>query len=80
MILMPAIPALPGMGTNTKGLRNHSDRDVVAAAVEELVVRYQGRLIRVLENIVRSRDRDEELAQDVFLRVYRARKTYAPNA
>jgi cytochrome c oxidase cbb3-type subunit 3 len=36
MILMPAIPALPGMGTNTKGLRNHSDRDLVAAAVVEL--------------------------------------------
>jgi cytochrome c oxidase cbb3-type subunit 3 len=36
MILMPAIPALPGMGTNTKGLRNHSDRDLVAAAGVEL--------------------------------------------
>lgn len=55
-------------------------RDDNAAAFEELVVRYQGRLIRVLENIVRSRDRAEELAQDVFLRIYRARKNYAPNA
>lgn len=36
MVMMPAIPALPGMGTNTKGVRNHSDRDLVAAAVTEL--------------------------------------------
>ena len=36
MIFMPAIPALPGMGTNTTGLRNHSDRDLVAAAVADL--------------------------------------------
>ncbi|MBR9808593.1 MAG: cytochrome-c oxidase, cbb3-type subunit III [Alphaproteobacteria bacterium] len=36
MIMMPAIPALPGMGTNTPGLRNQSDRDNVAVAVQEL--------------------------------------------
>lgn len=36
MIFMPALPALPGMGTNTPGVRNHSDRDLVAAAVAEL--------------------------------------------
>lgn len=36
MIFMPAIPALPGMGTNTPGIRNHSDRDNVAVAVQTL--------------------------------------------
>ncbi|MEL6663195.1 MAG: cytochrome-c oxidase, cbb3-type subunit III [Pseudomonadota bacterium] len=36
MIFMPAIPALPGLGTNTPGIRGHSDRDNVAAAVNEL--------------------------------------------
>ncbi|MEM7328382.1 MAG: cytochrome-c oxidase, cbb3-type subunit III [Pseudomonadota bacterium] len=36
MILMPAIPALPGLGTNTAGLRNHSDRDLVAEAMQDL--------------------------------------------
>ncbi|MBC8871246.1 MAG: sigma-70 family RNA polymerase sigma factor [Planctomycetes bacterium] len=55
-------------------------RDDNAAAFEELVVRYQARLITVLQNVVRSRDKAEELAQDVFLRVFRARKSYAPNA
>jgi RNA polymerase sigma-70 factor, ECF subfamily len=55
-------------------------RDDNAAAFEELVLRYQGRLITVLQNLVQNRDRAEELAQDVFLRVYRARKTYLPDA
>ena len=36
MIFMPAIPALPGLGTNTTGIRNHSDRDLVAEAVQDL--------------------------------------------
>lgn len=36
MILMPALPALPGMGTNTKGIRGHSDRAEVALAMQEL--------------------------------------------
>lgn len=36
MVLMPAIPALPGMGTNTPGLRGHSDRVLVSEAVAEL--------------------------------------------
>jgi RNA polymerase sigma-70 factor (ECF subfamily) len=45
-----------------------------------MVVRYQARLITVLEHLVRERQLAEDLAQEVFLRVYRARKTYAPSA
>ena len=48
-------------------------RDGSAAAFEELVLRYQGRLLTVLEHLVRDRDRAEDLAQEVFLRVFRAR-------
>ena len=55
-------------------------RDGNAAAFEELVLRYQGRLLRVLEHVVGSRDQAEDLAQDVFLRVYRARKNYEAGA
>lgn len=51
-----------------------------AAAFEELVQRYQGRLISVLEQLVHQRDVAEDLAQEVFLRVFRARKTYEPGA
>jgi len=51
-----------------------------AGAFEELVLRYQGRLVSLLEHMVGSRDQAEDLAQEVFLRVYRARKTYVPGA
>jgi RNA polymerase sigma-70 factor (ECF subfamily) len=51
-----------------------------AVAFEELVSRYQGRLLTVLENLVSNREQAEDLAQDVFLRVFRARATYEPGA
>lgn len=51
-----------------------------AAAFEELVARYQDRLIHIFEHLVPNRAMGEELAQEVFLRVYRARKTYTPEA
>ncbi|MEZ6119034.1 MAG: sigma-70 family RNA polymerase sigma factor [Pirellulaceae bacterium] len=51
-----------------------------AAAFEELVRRYQNRLLHVLRNLVGSQQQAEDLAQDVFLRVYRARKNYEPTA
>jgi RNA polymerase sigma-70 factor (ECF subfamily) len=55
-------------------------RDDSAPAFEELVLRYQGRLVTVLEHLVGSRDQAEDLAQEVFLRVYRARKSYVAGA
>ena len=55
-------------------------RDDSAAAFEELVVRYQARLVRVLEHLVGSRELAEDLTQEVFLRVFRARKQYAAGA
>jgi RNA polymerase sigma-70 factor, ECF subfamily len=55
-------------------------RDDNAAAFEELVARYQRRLVTVLEHLVADRDQAEDLAQDVFLRVYRARKNYQAGA
>ena len=55
-------------------------RDDSAAAFEELVSRYQGRLAMVLEHLVGSRDQAEDLTQEVFLRVYRARKNYEAGA
>ena len=55
-------------------------RDGNAAAFEELVLRYQGRLLTVLRHLVGSREQAEDLAQEVFLRVYRARESYQPEA
>jgi len=51
-----------------------------AAAFEELMLRYQSRVVTILEHLVGRRDMAEDLAQDVFLRVYRARKRYTPGA
>ena len=55
-------------------------RDGNAAAFEELVLRYQSRLLTVLRHQVGSHEQAEDLAQDVFLRVYRARENYVPGA
>lgn len=55
-------------------------RDDDAAAFEELVLRYQNRVVGIMEHLVRRREQAEDLAQEVFLRVYRARKNYQPNA
>ena len=49
-----------------------------AYAFEELMRRYQNRVVAVLTHLVGRRDMAEDLAQDVFLRVYRARKRYVP--
>lgn len=51
-----------------------------AAAFEELVLRYQNRLVTVLEHLVGRRELAEDLAQETFLRVYRARKSYVPGS
>jgi RNA polymerase sigma-70 factor (ECF subfamily) len=51
-----------------------------AAAFEELVTRYQNRLLTILEHLVGNREQAEDLAQEVFLRVFRARERYEPGA
>lgn len=55
-------------------------RDGNAAAFEELMRRYQSRLVTVLEHLVGKRGQAEDLAQEVFLRVYQARERYVPGA
>lgn len=55
-------------------------RDGSGSAFEELVLRYQARLVRVLEHLVGGRHLAEDLAQEVFLRVFRARKQYVVSA
>lgn len=55
-------------------------RDDDAAAFEELMLRYQNRVVSLLAHLVGKRDLAEDLTQDVFLRVYRARKRYVPGS
>ncbi len=55
-------------------------RDDVPGAFEVLVERYQHRLVGVLTHLVGRPDEAEDLTQEVFLRIYRARKGYKPKA
>ncbi|HVS86645.1 MAG TPA: sigma-70 family RNA polymerase sigma factor [Candidatus Acidoferrum sp.] len=45
-----------------------------------LLQRYRSPLVNFLYRMVREREEAEDLAQEVFLRVYRARKDYVPSA
>jgi RNA polymerase sigma-70 factor (ECF subfamily) len=51
-----------------------------STAFAELVERYQHRLIGIMHHLVGNADEAEDLAQEVFLRVYRTRKRYHPQA
>ena len=68
------IPAVPVR----EHLRTLEDGDVVSVflggeerAFEELVDRYQGRLLNFVYRTISDRDRAEDLVQEVFIRVYR---------
>jgi RNA polymerase sigma-70 factor (ECF subfamily) len=55
-------------------------REGDTAAFEVLFRRWCGPLLRYLERMVRDLGTAEELVQEVFLRVHRARERYAPEA
>jgi RNA polymerase sigma-70 factor, ECF subfamily len=51
-----------------------------AAAFGQLVERFQHRLVGVMHHLVGTPEEAEDLAQEVFLRVYRTRAKYTPTA
>ena len=55
-------------------------RDDQPGAFEELVELYQHRLVAVMNHLVGNVMEAEDLAQEVFLRVYRSRKRYRPRS
>ena len=55
-------------------------RDDNAEAFAELMLRYQKRIVSRLTHLAGLCDQSEDLAQEVFLRVYRARKRYVPGS
>jgi RNA polymerase sigma-70 factor, ECF subfamily len=55
-------------------------RGDVVGAFETLVERYQNRLVGILFHLVGNREEAEDLCQEVFFRIYKARKGYRPRA
>jgi len=55
-------------------------RSDIVGAFETLVERYQNRLVGILFHLVGNREEAEDLCQEVFLRIYKARKGYRPRA
>ncbi|KAA5539927.1 sigma-70 family RNA polymerase sigma factor [Roseiconus nitratireducens] len=55
-------------------------RDDDAAAFEELLRKYHPRLVRLMRTIGPRPDLAEDLAQETFMRVFRARHRYEPGA
>src|SRR4029434_2070492 len=58
-------------------LRVRNDDD---AAFAELVELYHQRLVTIMQHLVGKAEEAEDLAQEVFLRVFRGRKKYHPKA
>ena len=50
------------------------------SAFPQLVTNYQDRLVSVLVHLLQNHEAAEDLAQEVFLRIYRARHGYEPTA
>jgi RNA polymerase sigma-70 factor, ECF subfamily len=55
-------------------------REDIQGAFEALVERYQNRLVGILFHMVGNKEEAEDLCQEVFLRIYKARKGYRPRA
>ncbi|SMP78019.1 RNA polymerase sigma-70 factor, ECF subfamily [Neorhodopirellula lusitana] len=55
-------------------------RDDDASAFEEIVRRYQPRLIRLMQHLAPHTGLAEDLVQETFMRVFRARHSYQPGA
>jgi RNA polymerase sigma-70 factor (ECF subfamily) len=51
-----------------------------AEAFAELVDNYQHRVVGIMHHMLGSVEEAEDLAQEVFLRIYRTRKKYSPQA
>jgi len=63
MIFFPALPALPGMGTNTTGVGGFSDRAAVARDVEALKAARSGAADKLLTASLEEIENDRQLQQ-----------------
>src|SRR5271154_5993344 len=89
MALIPAQPSADARGKKDMEAVAALDRDAeLMLRVREgddvsfalLLERYRGPVVHFLYRMVQNPSVSEELAQEVFLRVYRSRSTYEPTA
>jgi RNA polymerase sigma-70 factor, ECF subfamily len=77
----------PGFNLNMEAVATGSDADLMLRVKDGdedsfacLLVKHRDPVVNYLRRMVRNAAVAEELAQDVFLRVYRARQRYEPTA
>jgi len=82
-----AVPASAGLTPNLPGAEGLSDADVMLrvkagdqSAFDYLVQKYRRPLVNFMYRMARNTAAAEDLAQEVFLRVYRSRATYEASA
>ena len=81
------IQTKPGPSVEDSGYLHDPDVQLMLRAKQgdegaftQLVKSYQDRLTNIFYHMVQSQEAAEDLAQDVFLRIYRARHGYLPTA
>jgi RNA polymerase sigma-70 factor, ECF subfamily len=84
-MLLAARPPVPGV--YSAGVETQTDADVMLrvkagdqSAFEFLVQKYRRPMVSFMYRMARNSAAAEDLAQEVFLRVYRSRETYEPSA
>ena len=86
-MLLGATPPVPAMFSAGAGPESQTDADVMLRvkagdqpAFEYLVQKYRRPMVSFMYRMARNSAIAEDLAQEVFLRVYRSRETYEPSA
>jgi RNA polymerase sigma-70 factor, ECF subfamily len=86
-MLLAATPPVPAVLSAGPGPESESDADIMLrvkagdqSAFEYLVQKYRRPMLSFMYRMARNAAVAEDLAQEVFLRVYRSRETYEPSA
>jgi RNA polymerase sigma-70 factor (ECF subfamily) len=86
-MLLAATPPVPAVFSAGAGPESQSDADIMLrvkagdqSAFEYLVQKYRRPMLSFMYRMARNAAVAEDLAQEVFLRVYRSRETYEPSA
>jgi len=86
-MLLAATPSAPSVRTAGPGMVAQSDAEIMLrvkageqSAFEYLVQKYRRPMISFMYRMARNSAAAEDLAQEVFLRVYRSRETYEASA